>query len=252
MGLSLRVGFLAEIIENEPGEAESLRSEFRSLNKILLRTGLKEHLEPEAVAPADQFDCDMIGYCGLHYVRRIGTYLALGQDCPDPGPPYSGNLDEADFLSRQQKYTTLFEANEEHLYQNPKISLIGRLFGRAPKAEPKEPYLPFMHLIMHGDSDGIYVPQEFRVLRLFEPQATRLGMVIGSTQTLLEECQLIAKAIGIPENAIPDDEEFVDLVDSQGQGELPWQRYGIEAFGCLNLLKACEASLKTGAALVFS
>jgi hypothetical protein len=43
MGLSLRVGFLAEIIENEPGEAESLRSEFRSLNKILLRTGLKEH-----------------------------------------------------------------------------------------------------------------------------------------------------------------------------------------------------------------
>jgi hypothetical protein len=194
----------------------------------------------------------MIGYGGLHYVRRIGTYLALGQDCPDPGPPYSGNLDEANFLSRQQKYTDLFEAKEEHTHQNPKISLIGRLFGRASKAATEEPYLPFMHLIMHGDSDGIYVPQEFQALRLFEPQAARLGMVIGSTQTLLEECQLIAEAIGIPKNAIPDDEEFVDLVDSQGQGELPWQRYGIEAFGCLNLLKACEASLKTGAALVFA
>ena len=46
-------------------------------------------------------------------------------------------------------------------------------------------------------------------------------------------------------------DEVWDAADSQGLAELQWQRYGIESYVCLRLIRACEHSMVHKAAVVF-
>ncbi len=46
-------------------------------------------------------------------------------------------------------------------------------------------------------------------------------------------------------------DEIMNAIETQGQGREKWQQYAIETFTCLQLIAACDASLRTKAAIVF-
>ena len=78
------------------------------------------------------------------------------------------------------------------------------------------------------------------------------GDLIGSAPRLLAECMELAAALEVPADLDPESDEVWEAAESQGEGEVKWQRYGIESHTCLALIRACRASVETGAAVVFN
>src|SRR5882724_9138111 len=85
MGLALQVGYLADLIENDPEGAEESLQDFAQVNIVLKKHGLRSHDEPTVQTKGGVFSCDMWGYSGLHYLRRIAAHLELRGALPDPG-----------------------------------------------------------------------------------------------------------------------------------------------------------------------
>ena len=112
--------------------------------------------------------------------------------------------------------------------------------------------MSFQHLIIHSDAEGYYLPVEFEDVLIADPSLEIAGGMIGSSHALLKECWELALMLELPPNLSVEDEEVWEAADSQGEGEAKWQRYGIESYTCLGLLQACEASIGTGAAIVFA
>jgi hypothetical protein len=111
--------------------------------------------------------------------------------------------------------------------------------------------LKYRHLIVHSDAEGFYVPVDFERPR----DLTKFGLVggwLGSTQRLHAECGDLAHALEMPVEMDHESDELLEAAQTQGRGDLKWQRYGVETFTCLRLLAACEASLRTKAAIVFA
>ncbi len=79
---------------------------------------------------------------------------------------------------------------------------------------------------------------------------TREPDMIGSTHRLHQECVRLAEALKLPMGLDPES-EVVDEAMQNGEGDALWQRYGIESYTCLQLLRASEHSMKTGALIVF-
>jgi hypothetical protein len=71
------------------------------------------------------------------------------------------------------------------------------------------------------------------------------------SQRLLDECRRLAVALQLPLDLDPESEEVWKASETQGRGDVQWQRYGIESLVCLRLYKACEHSLERQAAIVF-
>jgi hypothetical protein len=195
----------------------------------LASVGLPPHCEPER---CEIFSCDMYGYSGIHYLRRIAAHLDLRGALPPPGGE-DASKDEV-----MEEYYRL--AGQEH-----EGGLLGRLFRRAP------PHRTFDHLLLHSDAEGYYLPQDFSTV-LFPPQSFQVpGEMVGSSTRLLDECKRLAEALQVPLDLDPEAEEVWEATNSQGHGNLQWQRYGIESFVCLRLYNACERSLEHHAAIVF-
>ena len=109
----------------------------------------------------------------------------------------------------------------------------------------------FDHLILHSDAEGFYLPTDFSEV-LFPPSAFPVaGAAVGSSVRLLAECQRLAEALDLPTQLDPEDSRVWEASEHQGQGNVRWERYGIESFTCLRLVKAATHSLETGAAIVF-
>ena len=109
----------------------------------------------------------------------------------------------------------------------------------------------FDHLLLHSDAEGYYLPQDFDPV-LFPPKDYQIpGGIIGSSVKLKEECERLAAALQLPLELDPEGEEVWEATESQGEGDLQWQRYGIESFVCIRLYAACQRSLRNGAAIVF-
>jgi len=214
LGLDLRVGVLAD-----PNEADSYahyKVQFEILNKALRAKGIGEHVEPEKLD--DIFTCDM-SHNAVHCLRRVAAYLALGKPIP---PPCSGDATEDPILS-------LFYSDQVR----------------------KEERLKYQHLIDHSDAEGFYVPLDFE-----RPLDTSFvspdSWMLGSTQRLRAECSELAHALNMPLGMHHDSEDLWLAAEAQGRGPLRWQQYAIETFACLRLLAACDASLRTKAAIVFA
>src|ERR1700722_10200635 len=72
MGLSVQVGVLADLMENDPEGAEWLREGFAAANKILSEHGLPSHSEPESLPRLkDRCSLNSYPYSFLHYLRRV-------------------------------------------------------------------------------------------------------------------------------------------------------------------------------------
>ncbi len=228
MGLSVEVGYLADLLANDEEGADLFREDMVSLNAYLASVGLPSHQEPER---CDVFSCDMYGYSGLHYLRRIAAHLDLNGIMPPPG-----GQDAAEDEVMEEYY---------RLAVQHQTGLMGKLFRRAPRAGT------FDHLLHHSDAEGYYLPQDFPSV-LVPPKSFRIpGGMVGSSARLLEECKRLAAALELPLDLDPDAEEVWQATESQGEGDLKWQRYGIESFICLRLCQACKHSLKHQAAIVF-
>ncbi len=231
MGLDIVVGMLADLAESDEEGFATLKKSFDSLNGVLRSKGLPEHREPES-ADWVSWSAQMYGYSGLHYVRRLGAHLWSGNALPAP-------------WGKDRPEDPVLEAIHKH--GEPRASgFFGKLLGKT-----KSLGRPFEHLIIHSDCEGYYVPIDFeRVIFCEEKQAP--GGMIGSTQRLKAELEVLAQAVELPLTLDPECEEVWDASDSPSATGPKWTRYGIESFGILRLWHACQLSLKRGAAVVFT
>jgi hypothetical protein len=224
VGLSIFVGLPAEVREEDPEYAEYFGRQMEAVNGVLESFGLPEHREPSDIEDERTFECEMYGYSGLHYLRRLAAHLALKGELPPPG-----DEDASDDPVLADYYGIFDDA-----------------FGQAQAAG-----MPFQHLVVHSDAEGFYLPVEFEGVIVTDPSLEIAGGVIGSSHALLRECRELARALELPEDLSAEDEAVWAAAETQGEGDAKWERYGVESFTCLQLIRACEASVELGAAVVF-
>lgn len=225
MGLALCVGVPSEIRESDPEYVEYFEQQVEAINGVLEQFGLPPHHEPFELEDERTYECDMIGYSGLHYLRRLAAHLALGRELPPPG--------------------------DDGAASDPVLADYYRIFD-ASFARGESSGIPFQHLIVHGDAEGYYLPVEFDDVLIPDASLEIAGGMLGSSHALLRECRELAQALGLPADLSLDDEAVARAAENQGEGEEKWERYGVETYTCLALIEACEASLETGAAVVFA
>ncbi len=225
MGLALCVGVPSEIRESDAEYVAYFEEQVEAINGVLESFGLPPHREPFDVADERTFECEMYGYSGLHYLRRLAAHLALGKELPPPG--------------------------DDGAASDPVLSDYYRIFD-ASFARGQATGIPFQHLIVHGDAEGYYLPVEFEDVIIPDASLEIAGGMLGSSHALLRECRELAQALELPEELSVEDERLWLAADTQGEGETKWERYGVESFTCLQLIRACEASVETGAAVVFA
>jgi len=230
VGLSIFVGLGTTLREEGEGEeVERLEQQFEVVNDLLESFGLPPHREPYDLEAQRIVTFDMYGYSALHRLRRVAAHLALGEELPPPGDA------EAADDPVLQDYYQLFDEN---------------------MLEGKAGAMRFQHLIIHSDAEGFYLPVEFDEVIVADPSLEVPGDMVGSSPRLLEECLELARALELPDDLEPESEEVWRAADAEGGGGgedgAKWQRYGVESHTCLALIKACRASVETGAALIFT
>ena len=72
--------------------------------------------------------------------------------------------------------------------------------------------------------------------------------VIGSSFTLMDECEYLADFLELPLELDPEAVREVSL--SKERGEAVWERYGIESFVCSALYTAAKVSVESGFAII--
>jgi hypothetical protein len=225
LGLALCVGVPSEIRESDPEYVAYFEQQVEAINGVLESFGLPPHREPFDVEDERTFECEMIGYSGLHYLRRLAAHLALGKELPPPG--------------------------DDGAASDPVLSDYYKIFD-ASFARGQATGMLFQHLLIHGDAEGYYLPVEFDDVILPDASLEIAGGMLGSSHALLRECRELAHALELPEDLSIYDERLELAATPQGEGEAKWERYGVESYTCLALLRACEASVETGAAVVFA
>lgn len=229
MGLAIEVGFLADLKQNDLEGYQVFKDQFSLISSCLDELGLPEHVEPEN---CEVWSCEMYGYSGLHYLRRLAAYIDAGNKLPPPGDSSASK----DPVLRQ--YYRLADKVEYGLFGNLRKKL-----GRV--------HLGFNHLIMHSDCDGYYLPIEFENVIRPEKSQDIFGEFIGSSHKLLSECKQLAFLLQIPEKFDENSEELFIAADYQGEGDSLWEKFGVEAFTCVRLMRACEKSIENKAAIVY-
>jgi hypothetical protein len=239
MGLTLAVGLFAQNLAEDEEDAEALSEPFRHLDEVLAEAGFVTHSEPTSLPHEEYFEAQMWGYGGLHALRRLAAYVAIEGRLPEP-VEYGAWTDDPvyqDFCKAHERYA-----------QNPLSRGFLGMFRK--KIVPP----PFQHLVMHSDAEGFYVPQEFAdvIVDWSQPERPGLGMMVGSSHRLLEECQTLAKWLQLPSNFDPEADEFLELVGEMRADGEPWQILSVEAHSAANLIAAARASVRTGAAIQFA
>lgn len=220
MSLSIEVGIVADLLVHDPEGAEHFQQEFATLSRYLTSSGLQPHIDPTDV---EVWSGEMYGYSGLHCLRRLAAHLHYTKKLPAPG-----NEDSAEDPLLQRYYQ---EFND---------SKGGQAFGA------------YDHLIVHGDAEGYYIPQDFEEVLIPGDSYLVAGGMVGSSQRLRDECKQIAAALQLPLELDADDDRLFNAAESQGSGAAMWERYGRESHSCLCLYQAACHSLSKHAAVVFT
>ncbi len=215
MGLNIVVGALVNAEDDD--YTEMVRADFVAIGELLERAGARQWTEPD-LDEEEGAEFEAWGYSGLHTVRRLAVHLAADGRLPEP-------------LDRTQRAT-----------DDP-------LLGKVYEALPSDPPGPFDHLVHHSDCEGYYVPVDFAHV-IVDKKAP--GGYLGSSVRLLAETRRLAEALGLPEGLDPESEEVSDSVDAEDPAGEGWQRYRVESYVCLQLLRAAKLSVSTGAAIAFS
>lgn len=236
MGLNISVGYLDDLLRHDEEGASWHREVLDDLNLVLTEAGEAPHHEPEKIEGGSQ-SWESFGYSGLHHVRRLAAWLTINRSLP-PKCAYEEAADDA--LLAQ-----FYQSHEEFLRRGPKKGLFGLFKSEKP---------PFSHLMLHSDAEGFYLPRAFSEV-IFDqqsPQRDGIGAMVGSAQELLVECRELAQALSIPADLDPECKEVYENVEAPPSNGEPWQCLPVETFVITRLIAACERSLETAAAVVFS
>jgi hypothetical protein len=236
MGLEIIVGHLADLTRHDEEAATWYRAVLADLNLVLAEAGEAPHHEPDEISDGSQ-SWELLGYSGLHHVRRLASWLAIEQQLP---PPVAYGEAAGDLVLRQ-----FYNQHKNHLRYRSKTPELGFAPSRSPK---------FQHLMLHSDVEGFYLPRTFPevIFDFHSPPREGIGAMVGSAERLLKECRELADAHSLPPGTDPEGEEvYRNLEIPPGSGQ-PWQRLPIETFVVTRLIAACEKSLETGAAVVFA
>jgi hypothetical protein len=161
MGLSICIGVLADLGEDDPESAEYFERGMAAANRLLEEAGHPPHVESREAPPPGRSDLDGFPYSFIHYLRR-----AYAHNVAEPGwraTPLPEGADPTDDEVLQAE---------------------GETFSS--------------HLICHSDAEGYYVPVDFPDV-LFAPEGEEdlPGFMLGSSQRLLGELVAVAPALGI-------------------------------------------------------
>ncbi|WP_157522439.1 hypothetical protein [Mitsuaria sp. 7] len=190
---------------------------YDTLSNALVAAGLAPHDEPRGLGPDGAFSCAMSGYSGLHHLRRLAAYIGEGIPVPSAG------IDDPAADPVLEGYYDLL----------------------APE---------FEHLLMHSDATGFYVPVKLDEVVFVEEEIDEenvLGGMIGSSVNLLEECLRLAQWLELPTDLDHESDEVWDAMGDPPAEGPKWKVFGKESFHCIRLIRACQASIRTGAAVVF-
>jgi hypothetical protein len=238
MGLTVAVGLFAQNLAEGEEEGKLLEEPFVQLNEVLVENGMQGHTEPRTIPNDEYFEAAMWGYNGVHALRRLAAHLSLKGQLP-PRAEYGA-------YSNDPVYAEFNQLHERYL-ESPMTKGFMGLFKKKVSTPP------FQHLVMHSDAEGFYVPQSFDevIVDWTQPQRPGLGMMVGSSVKLLEECEALANSLNLPPDFDPESEEFSDILESPSATGEPWQILAVEAHTVANLANAARASLKLGAAIQF-
>jgi hypothetical protein len=229
VGLALEVGILADLNKNDAEGFEYHAGAISRLNGFLASCGLPQHSEP---TECEVWSGEMLGYSGLHDLRRLAAHFDCQRTLP---PPSNGESSEDSTLA------AYFAAVEKK-----RPTLVSRLFRSGPTFRRE-----FDHLIVHSDAEGYYLPHEFEGV-LFPPSALQIpGGMVGSVPRLLRELDRLAELLEIPAHLSDGADELWEAADAPSANGDTWKRYGRESFGCVMLREACRRAMSTGAILVF-
>jgi hypothetical protein len=231
MGLSLIVGILADLKDQDEEGAGHYRAQFDAVNRALKTEKVPTPQEPEVLESS--YSGDMFDYSALHHLRKIAAFSRAGFDVPAPWTDDPGKdpiVQECD--------DTLGER---------KPSLLSRLFGKPRLASPRHD-----HLMFHGVAEGYYLPQDSEAAIHPHPRLKTAGGMIGSTVRLKKECEWLARLLELPLDLDPESDEVLQGVGEPDKTDTKWKSYGMACHACLRLWGACEFSLKCKAAIVFA
>ncbi|MDX2193548.1 MAG: hypothetical protein NW201_09340 [Gemmatimonadales bacterium] len=223
MGLLLVVGALAA--EDDPAERRALQRDFRRIDRIVRRTVPTGHTEPTAATAEIPWDADMIGYAGLHTLRRVAAWVDAGRGLPAPCPGLAAAVAAAN------------DPVGDAWYDDVESWLL----------DATRPRRRFEHLMAHSDAAGYHVPVASPTVFVgTDAEQMKVGGVIGSSVTLRAELDELAALMQLDPALTWDD--FGEWEDAAETGRSPWL---VEGFTCRLLQEACRVSIASGAAIVF-
>jgi hypothetical protein len=173
MGLSVSVGILADLLENDSESAELVRRDFGIINEILRQHGLPKHEEPTSVPMLlDRSGVTSFPYSFLQYLRRF----------------YARWLDQRQQPLLRSLYAKWIGQSDQ--IPPPLVE------GEKPAHDPilEKFASPRHHLLWHSDCEGYYVPIDFPKV-LEDRRITGGG--IGSSMRLRDELILVVAPLGI-------------------------------------------------------
>jgi hypothetical protein len=213
MGLDIYVGYLARINREEgEGAGDWLREDFEAINAALADEGLPLHHEPEELPPLHtRGSYEGFPYSFLHYLRRFYAHVVTNPG-QVPEPVAAGELGDDPVLEE----------------------LMEEAFDT--QAAP--------HLLFHSDTNGYYVPVDFRPV-LMDPQLP--GNALGSSYRLLEELRRVAGPLGISlvKGHLHNDEA------AKLRAEVEKGPFWIERLVWFSLFERARLSVEHGTAICF-
>ena len=240
MGLCVTVGMLADQLVHDQEGAEWVLEKLELVNEALLSSDLPAHNEPTA---CEVWSGDMFSEFSL-----FALFEVAGLHWKDGYIPRDTLLDGLE----SSTYDELFKAALAAADGPPKPTLWQSLTGKTPAA-PETP--PFVHLVCHSDIDGFYLPFDFEEVVWPAEFDEETGGIwpVGSVVKLAADLGTICTLLEIPAEMNSDNQELITLLenDETHPDGAMWQAQPIAAHAALILRDACEASLKTGAAIAF-
>ena len=161
MGLAIEVGFLVDMLANDPEGVEWFEDALAAVNRVLASERLPAHVEPRTPVPArSRAALTGFPYSTLHHLRR-----AYAHRVRDPGwmatpfPETENPAGDAEVEAQTEQFTS--------------------------------------HLLCHSDSEGFYLPIDFPDVVFSSEDDDIVGGMLGSSQRLIAELRVVAPALGI-------------------------------------------------------
>ncbi len=211
MGLSVQVGALAGLLNDDPEGAAWLLDKFEKINRLLQENGLPQHQEPRTLLALDDRAAEQsYPYSFIHHLRRVAAHQI--DDPAYVAEPVEEGEDPADDPLLEDEYAMMRS-----------------------------------HLICHSDAEGFYLPVDFEDI-LFDDRDEIPGGIVGSSLALLAELTDLAPALGISlDEGVLGDDEAARLKDDIETEEGIW----IEKVVWLSLYESARLSVAHRTAILF-